>query len=194
MNADQYLAQMQALLPQGGAWPRDHDAVLTGLLRSFADEMERLDARADRLLDEIDPRAAVELLADWERVAGLPEDCAPSVAQSTQQRREALIAKLTDSGGQSVASFIALAQALGYAITIDEFDESVCGQMQCGQPLMGSDWATAWRVNAPLFSPYQFICGASACGDPLGGASNTPLECSFDHLKPAHTFVFFQYT
>jgi len=193
MTADQYLAQLQALLPQGGAWPRDRDAVLTGVLQAFADEMERLDARADGLIEEIDPRETVELLADWERIAGLPEDCAPAVEQSTQQRRDAIVARLVDSGGQSVAFFIALAETFGYEITIDEFDPSVCGEMECGEPLQGEAWATAWRVNAPLFSPFQFVCGASACGDPLGGGSNAPLECAFGHLKPAHTFLFFEY-
>jgi uncharacterized protein YmfQ (DUF2313 family) len=194
MTSEQYRSQLQALLPQGGAWPRDADAVLTHLLNAFADEMERLNGRGDTLLEEIDPRTAVELLADWERVAGLPEECAPAADLSTAERRAALAAKLANSGGQSRAYFIELARALGFDITITEFDPSVCGQMQCGQPLQGEAWAYAWRVNAPLFSPFQFICGVSACGDPLGGASNAPLECSFDHQKPAHTFVFFAYT
>lgn len=194
MTSQQYRAHLQALLPQGGAWPRDEGANLTGALQAFSDEMERLDSRADQLLEELDPRTTVELLADWERIAALPEDCTSAEPQSTQQRREALVAKLANIGAQSRAFFIELAAALGYVITITEFDMSVCGEMECGQPLEGDAWAYAWRVNAPLFSPDQFFCGAGACGDPLGGASNTPLECVFGHLKPAHTFVFFQYS
>ena len=194
MTSEHYRAQLQALLPQGGAWPRESEAVLTRALHAFADEMARLDARGDDLLEEIDPRTTVELLADWERVAGLPEDCAPAVVLSTEERRAALVAKLANSGGQSRAYFIELARALGFEITITEFDPSVCGEMQCGEELQGEAWATAWRVNAPLFSPVQFICGAGACGDTLGGATNAPLECAFGHLKPAHTFLFFEYS
>ena len=133
------------------------------------------------------------LLSDWERIAGLPEECASAAELSTPERRAALAAKLANSGGQSRAYFIEFARALGFEITITEFDPTVCGEMECGEPLLGEAWAYAWRVNAPLFSPVQFVCGANACGDTLGGATNAPLECAFDHLKPAHTFVFFEY-
>jgi len=65
MRADDYLHQLQALLPSGPAWPRDRDAVLTQLLAAFAEEFARIDARTAQLIEEADPRATYDLLADW---------------------------------------------------------------------------------------------------------------------------------
>ena len=43
-NSDAYLAQLQALLPPGRAWPREPDAVLTKLLHAFADALAPMPA------------------------------------------------------------------------------------------------------------------------------------------------------
>lgn len=69
MTADDYRTALQALLPRGAAWTRSPEAVLMRVLAACAEEPERVDERADDLLDEADPRATLELLSDWERVA-----------------------------------------------------------------------------------------------------------------------------
>jgi uncharacterized protein YmfQ (DUF2313 family) len=76
LNAKAYLQQLQALLPRGLAWPRAVDAHLTKLLSAFSLEFARVDQRVDDLLDEADPRSTLELLPEWERMAGLPDPCA----------------------------------------------------------------------------------------------------------------------
>lgn len=75
LSAEAYLAQLQALLPPGSAWPRAANATLTKLLGALAEELARLDARALALIDEADGRSTLELLSDWERVCGLPDPC-----------------------------------------------------------------------------------------------------------------------
>lgn len=113
MNEQDYLAQLQALLPRGAAWPRDPNAVLTQVLEALAQEPARLHAEALALLDEADPRTTAQLLYDWERVAGLPSPCV-TTEQSTAERRNALVARLTGVGGQSRQYFIDLATRLGF--------------------------------------------------------------------------------
>lgn len=191
MTTDDYLAQLQALLPQGPAWPRDAGATLTKLLRAMADELARVDSRAGQLIDETDPRTTNELLADWERVAGLPDSCV-TAAQSTAQRRAALHAKLTTLGGQSTAYFIALAASLGYTVTITEFEQhTVVDDVE--HPLYSHPWQFAWQINAPQ-DTVGTLSVTDTVADPLAWWGNELLECVIRRIKPAHTHVLFAYS
>lgn len=190
-----YLAQLQALLPPGPAWPRTRGTALAALLEALAVEYARVDARAWKALDEADPRSALELLADWERVCGLPDACSAELATTIQERREAVVARLTALGGASPAYFIALASAMGYAIEIDEFRPFVVGLSRCGDRLNGGhavrhQWRV--RVSSPRYTPFR--AGVSQCGDLLGKIVRAEdLECKLKRLKPAHTRLIFSY-
>ncbi len=74
------------------------------------------------LIDEADPRTTSLLLADWERVAGLPDACELAFGgeQSESQRRQALVARLLSQGGLSRAYYLDVIEALGYTATITE--------------------------------------------------------------------------
>lgn len=194
MTAAEYLANLQALLPQGFAWPRQADAALTKLLLAWADELARIDGRAADLVEEADPRTTAELLADWERVAGLPDPCVEALAgtQTTAQRRAALVAKLTTIGGQSAAYYIALAASLGYTISVTEFDlHDVEDNVE--HPLYGTPWQFAWQVNAAEDNIGR-LAVTDTVEDPLAWWGNELLECVIERLKPAHTHVLFAYT
>ena len=191
MTAAQYRAQLQALLPQGAAWPRGGDAQLTALLDAMAAEMARLDARGDALVDEADPRTTYELLPDWERVAGLPSACTAGVAQTVAERRDALVGRLTERGGQSIAYFVALAAKLGYTVTITAHRARRCG-VAIGTAFGGTDWQFVWDVNSALNTVRKRACG-SPCGEAFGVWQNTTLECVINDDKPAHTVVRFVY-
>lgn len=113
MNADHYREQLQALLPPGRAWPRESGAVLTQVLDGLAQELSRVDLRVENLIDEIDPRTTGELLPDFERVYGLPDPCVTD-SLTTDQRRNALVSKISNQGGQSPAYFLSVLERLGY--------------------------------------------------------------------------------
>lgn len=191
MTAADYLAQEQALLPQGAAWPRESDATLTKLLNAFADELARIDGRALTLIEEADPRTTNELLGDWERVAGLPDTCVAGTL-GTAQRIAALVTKLTTVGGQSREYYIALAAKLGYTITITEFVPFTVAS-RIDTPIRGELWRFAWQVNAPLVTQTFFTMN-STVADALSTFGNTQLECVINRLKPAHTHAQFAYT
>ena len=189
---EEFTQALAALLPEGGAWPRDPASTLMLLLQGLASELERLDGRAALLLQETDPAATAELLADWERMVGLPDPCVTQ-AQTVAERRLALEGRLTSVGGQSRAFFIALAERLGYAITIDEFT-SAGAATAAGISFTGDEWAHIWRVNVPAtVSVTPFRVGAGSVGEPLRIWSNEVLECQFERFKPAHTLVLFAY-
>lgn len=192
--ASDYLRQLQALLPHGAAWPRDDDATITRLLQALADELARVDGRAQQLVEEADPRTTAELFFDWERVAGLPDACAQAFGgdQTMAQRRAALVGRLTTLGGQSPAYFIGLAATLGYAITITEF-RAHCVNDDVEYPLYDTAWNFAWQVNAALNTVTEITVDSTA-DDPLAAWGNALLECVIKRLKPAHTTVLFSYT
>lgn len=194
LTATDYLAHLQALLPQGPAWPRDAEATLTQLLHAWADELARVDGRADELIEEADPRTTADLLADWERVAGLPDACVEALAgtQTTGQRRAALVVKLTNSGGQSAAYYIALAANLGYAVTVTEFSPHDV-EDNVNHPLYGAPWQFAWQVNAAE-DTIGVLTVTDTVADPLAWWGNELLECTISRLKPAHTHLLFAYS
>lgn len=193
VSAEQYARQLRALLPTGPAWDeQDKETVMTRLLEAVADELARIDARSDDLLREWNPSTTLELLPDWERVMGLPDECV-GVAQTVPERRDAIIAKLTLIGGQSRQFFIDLAAALGYTITITEFQEFQAGFSCAGDPCCGEAWAYAWQVNGPEVTVRVFLCGQNSSGDRLRTWGNEKLECAITQRKPAHTHVLFAY-
>lgn len=194
LSADDYLQQAQALMPPGPAWPRDVDAYVTRLMLALSAEFARADMRAIALLDEADPRTTSDLLLDWERVAGLPDGCIVDAGEepSTEQRRAALLARLTMLGSQSPSYYVALAASLGYVITITEFDAHDVDD-DVDKPIYDDDWMHAWQVNAALHQVVELDVESSV-DDALAAWSNVALECVLNRFKPAHTLLIFAYT
>lgn len=193
-----YARQMAQLLPKGPAWAFAPDGIFARLLLAMAAEFARVDSRALDLIDEADPRTTLELLPDWERVAGLPDTCT-GAPEETNERQVALHQKLVGIGGQNRAAFIEIASRLGYAIVIEEHRPCRVG-MRCGAPANGQDWAFAWTVHVQPFEGYfeesSFIAHAKA-GDPAGvrvrGFGALDIECVIRRAAPAHTHVLFAY-
>ena len=194
LNHAAYVDMLAQLLPPGVAWRSEDGTTMRKLLEAMADELVRVDERADDLIDEADPRTTVELLADWERIAGLPDSCLATVDQTLQERRAALVSKLTARGGQSAQFFIDLAAALGYTITITEFRPFRVGINAVGDALTNDEWIFTWRVNAPDTTENPFRVGRSTVGEPLSTWGNERLECVINRAKPAHTHVQFAYS
>ncbi|MCW5666465.1 MAG: DUF2313 domain-containing protein [Piscinibacter sp.] len=187
-----YQALLSSLLPVGPAWPREAGSVLQLLLYALAAEFERLELRMLDLVGESDPRLTVELLPDWERVAGLPDPCV-GAGQTLELRRAALTAKLTNVGGQSRAFYLEVAARLGYSITIDEFFTEA-EAIAAGIPYTGTSWAHTWRINAAEETVREFRVGGSVAGERLRSWGNEMLECVMNRLKPAHTILLFAYS
>jgi len=195
MNSGDYLALLQAMLPSGPALATDPAANLTALLQAWADVLAPVDQAMNALYDEADPRTAMALLPDWERIAGLPDPAVGGATQSIAERRAWLATRLTGVGGQSIAYFIGLAASLGAAITITEFHPFGCGLGQTGRDQIDGAGAIfmAWQVNMPSPPVYLFQTGLSQCGDPLGYARTGVIEALFARYKPVQTTLIFHY-
>lgn len=191
-SAADYLQQLINLSPQGLAWPTDPNSNWVKLLDALAQTLARIDTQAVLLSNEAFPDTTTQLLPDWERVAGLPDNCS-SLGDTYEIRRFNLITKLTNAGGQSIQYFINYAATLGYTITITEFIPFMVGRSHVGDPICGKDWWFAWEIHAPLNSIVYFRADSGAAEEPLESWGNTRLECEINNIKPAHTIALFAY-
>ena len=192
-NADDYKEQLKKLSPTGLAWPTDDDSNWVKLLGALAVEYARVDERACNLIEESLPDTTVELLPNWERIAGLPDECS-GLGESIQIRRLNLISKLRQRGGQSIAYYTDVAKALGYTVKISEPRPFRVDKNRAGDALYGENWPFAFIVESPLNTVVYFRTNFSTVGEPLAAWGNERLECIINKLKPAHTKAFFIYT
>jgi uncharacterized protein YmfQ (DUF2313 family) len=211
-SGDDYVDALAALLPTGPAWPREYDSTLMALLGGLCQIWGFVDSRAADLLEtESDPRTTVELLPDWERAWGLPDPCVKA-PQGIDARRLALLVKMTMLGGQSREFFEAVAEALGYSITITEYLPYMCGVSFCGDsrgPVNNPDspseylWQLGppeirfyWTVHVTGLRTTYFHTGSGECGVDrlLAIGTAEDLECILDRWKPAHTEIVFDYS
>jgi uncharacterized protein YmfQ (DUF2313 family) len=189
-NVDNYLRLLQSLLPRGKVWSRALNARLTEYLHAEADELTRLDNRAQVLLKERNTLTTTELINDHEIELGLPDECTRSGTLTLTERRLAANTKLTATGGQSKEYFIEIAKQYGYVATITEYSPFWCGVGVCGDPIGPQTNLFYWKLT--LFTnetPIIFRCGESACGDPLQKVSEliNTVFCFVNKYKPAHT-------
>ncbi|VXC68371.1 Bacteriophage tail protein [Pseudomonas sp. 8Z] len=189
VNGEDYGRQLGQLLPPGLAWTTDPASQLQRLLRAFGEVLARAHRRADDLDREIDPSTTHEILDRWEAALGLPDKCSGALETTLQGRRNALVAKLFATGGQSVAFFLGVGLSLGFDVTISEFRPFRAGRSAAGDPLTNGDWVYAWRVNAPETTVISFRAGRSAAGESLQSWGNDVLECKLNQLKPAQTIL-----
>lgn len=160
--------------------------VLAACLRAEGNALDAASVWAGALLVEDDPRTSWYLLPAWERVLGT------GIATDTAARHAFLAAKLNETGGQSRAYFIALAQSLGIDITIDEFlPVTVLGDVM--SPMLAYEWRFVWRVNLPLAAQVRAATVLSPVMEALAAWGYQDFETMLREDAPAHTLVLFAY-
>src|SRR5882724_4274104 len=118
-TGDDYAVAFRNLLPQGIAWPTSSTGVLSKVIKGLVQIFGYADDRAADLLElETDPRKTTELLEEWERVFGLPDNCIPIPLEDEVTRRFNLVSKLTMLGAQSRAFFIQRGTDIGETVEI----------------------------------------------------------------------------
>lgn len=189
---EQFLSQVQKLIPRGMAWPREKLTNLYLWAYGLACELWRVDGRAKDLLEEGDPRTTLELIEEWEAVVGIPDECLP-VAQTLERRRGDVLARLTAQGGINKQFYIDYAASLGFTITIYEYRPFRASLSSANDPCNDMIWNHAFRVNAPIETIKYFSAGISQANDPLATWGNAFLECSINKRKPSGKVAIYAY-
>ncbi len=186
-----YLEALQNLLPQGAAWPRDPDSVMTATLQGFADSQSTTQGREANLLIDAFPSTTVELITEWEQSLG-PDPCL-GLAPTLQQRQLSIVARLIGGGGQNIAYLESVAAALGFpGVTISEYAAYRCG-MDFGLPMYSEAWAYALLIQNFVFPIQYFKFGANTCGEPFAVWGTSVLICELRRLMPGHMILLFQF-
>lgn len=190
-----YKRLLLALLPRGRAW-RSGDPTLEQLFDGKAVELARVDTRVDDLFIERDTRTANELLAEHEAELGLVTNTTVSAAN----RRLRANAKLQTLGSLHKSYYIAVAEVLGWTITITEYTPAWCGLAVCGDPCGAQANVFHWRVNIAIDSPRflgiladgSYYADGSYFADGVGEPTTyEDLIALIELYKPAHTVVHF---
>lgn len=191
MSSTAYREQLRALLPRGPALDDGGQGTLTDLLDALAQEFERVDASGDVLLAEAQPATTSQLLPDWERIAGLPSPCTPS-GQTDDERRAALQRRLAANAPQTVAWILALAESLGYTVSIVERRTYRCGGAMGAQ--MGAEpWQFVWECHHAGTPVTSFWFDDGHCGDAFGAFGDATMECRLNERPQSHTQANFCY-
>jgi len=163
---------------------------LAGELAAEGQALDAAQHSANRVTAAVTPYFAEQLLPDWERVCGIT----PPAGAGYQQRLQAVLAKLAETGGLSIPYFTRLAAALGYSITITEPQPFQAGIGQAGGRIELPEVVFVWRVDvAGGTQLFAFAAGLGSAGDALTTFGEPVIESLFNDLKPAHTFVYFTY-
>lgn len=199
VSPEEYARVLRQLLPPGPAMQFEDAVVIEKLLLGLADTYAQFHDRTCDLLGEMVPATTNEMLGDWERVAGLPDDCAPA-ENTIEARRAALVAKIGQIGGQSPGFFVGLAASFGFTIEVETYQPFRVGFSAAGDALTNDNnqvpdygWQFVWKVKATTSNVFAFRAGIGRAGEPLRAWGNSQLECVLNKWKPAHTMIIFDY-
>lgn len=186
VTKSEYLELLKNLLPPGPAFPHDdYESEMAVILEAVATECARVETFVNLLIEESDPRSAIQLFVDWETSFGLPDECVMAFLErdiTIEERRRALVARSIGTGGQSLLYFKELARQLGR-------DVEVKNLRQAGQPET-YHW---WQVIISESSSVDDATVLMTVDDALATWGDALLECIINQRKPAHTRVFFSY-
>lgn len=172
---------------------------LNGIFESdTAIEGEALDgvqSRSDDLQREVFPDQTNEFLTNWERVYSI----VPGVNDTEQIRRDRILREMRKIGGLSKTYFRQLAESMGYTITItdniEEYLPFMTGWGRTADRLYKYEVIWIWRVHVDSKPIYYFTAGDSVAGEELlWWDPESDFESVFSGLKPAHTYVLFEYS
>jgi len=109
-----------AHLPLGGVFDaaREQDTNFRLLIEGIVAEYFRTEENIFDVCQEMDPQITDDLLPEWERSVGIPDDCF-STTDDITRRRQAVLLKLGGFRVQTAQDFIDLAALLGQTIEIE---------------------------------------------------------------------------
>lgn len=152
---------LTALLPRGPLWEQLARAPLfSALVDALAAELDRVQERSARIIDEADPRTTLELFEEWESAHGLPSTCM-EVGATLTARRDALVERVVEPQPTTPAFFQQVAEGLGYAVWIEEHKARRHG-MDYGGTYYDAAWASTCTVRVLATYSVSDLEGAAA--------------------------------
>lgn len=190
-NFDELLTK---LLPPGPAWHRKEGSPGNAVLKAGADQLQQVDAYADSLIEEADPRTAKQTFEDWLRVYGLPDDCMKYLDNLTErQLRKALLVKVKRNG-LTAEFFKELGAIFDIDVNVGYYDPFRVNS-RVDQRVFGTDWGHAFTlvITTDLQSQKDYFKTNYRANERLATWGIEFLECLIKANAPAHAQVIFRY-
>lgn len=180
-------------LPDGDAWVNkfNSESNLGKLIIGLAAEYLKISIMIEDSLNEVNINTTVQLIDEWERSVGIPDDCFDA-SGTLQERRDRVISKLSNYGGiQTAEDFERLALTLGFNVEVT--NGTANGVFPLKFPIRFFDNRKEavhtiivnleeQRSVFPLTFPIEFSSGVTGI-----------IECLFKKLAPANCQVLFLY-
>ncbi|MDD0853003.1 DUF2313 domain-containing protein [Halobacteriovorax sp. GB3] len=194
LDEKSFLELAKSLLPPGRAWSRESGTRLEKILLACTDEFRRIKLHAYKLVNETDPSQTSEMLDDWEKLLGFPDErSGPLELLSLQARKKLVYTYYTMTGGLTPQYYIDLLKNFGFEIEIDEPRPFRCGMSSCGDGLYNGNWYRTFFVVIKDVPRLYFSAGQSVCGDPLNEPVDNLIESIINRSKPSHMKAHFSY-
>ncbi|WP_085908466.1 putative phage tail protein [Kiloniella majae] len=189
-----YQSALTNALPQGAAFPREDTPNRDGLFASIAQELSSEGEAIDRLLVEADPRTTNRLLIEWERDYGLP-DCEHGNALTLQERKAILNEKINRIGSLNINAIKAIANQLGYQVSVTERRPFVGGISGGGDRASGPHSARYWWSVAVHEPRVTYFRGGQSRGSEklLTIRKAEDLECMLHRINHSDTKLIIGY-
>ncbi|VVQ16949.1 hypothetical protein PS914_05936 [Pseudomonas fluorescens] len=170
-----YQHQLGQLLPPGPAFDLELQPEWAQIVAALAPELARVDGNGESLLQEMNPATATVLLPYWEGYLGQPDVCTVPGSQTMEERRQAVIDKLTATGAPQLSYYRKLGSQLDIALEIQEFRPARVGLISVGDFLYGAGWPWSWIASVPA--------------DAFGTEAAASLDCRLQRDAPEYTDV-----
>ena len=174
-----YQQQLRQLLPPGPAFDLALQPDWAQIVAALAPELARVNGNGEALVLEMNPATATVLLPYWEGYLGLPDVCVVPGSQTLEERRAAVIAKLTATGAPQLSYYHKLGIQSGVPIQIEEFRPARVGPASVGDFLYGDGWHWSWIASAPV--------------EAFGTDAAATLDCRLQQEAPEYTDVVLSY-
>jgi len=170
-----YQQQLRQLLPPGPAFDLALQPDWAQIVAALAPELARVNGNGEALMLEMNPATATVLLPYWEGYLGLPDVCTVPGSQTLEERRQAVIDKLTATGAPQLSYYRRLGKQLDIAVEIEEFRPARVGSTNVGDFLYGAAWPWSWIASAPV--------------EAYGTEAAATLDCRLQRDAPEYTDV-----
>lgn len=193
-NIDDQAQMLANHLSVGRVWSSafDPDSNLGKLIKGLAIEFYRLEVLTQKISVEMDINKTNDLILEWEKSVGLPDDCF-STNINIETRRLQVLQKFSNFGGvQKASDFVRVAAVFGFTVSVTPASLKYPFPLPFPIMFFGSDrdithtilvaFVGQTSVDEPFPLPFPYTFGSGSRGF---------LQCIFDKLAPANVRILF---
>jgi len=165
---------------------------LKNLIAGLGIELFRAEGKQNEMICEHFPADTELLLSEWESALGIPDDCFP-IAETSQERRDNIVTKLTALGVATKEGFEALALELGFVVRVDGGGRWGVFPMEFPALLFNNPSDARFTMVVDFLTPIDLNVFDFVFPVVFGNEVNNVIICLFEKLAPANADVIFRF-